>query len=92
MGLLAYSQVFINITIGDNVKILYLPTGEYLTFQNSKNLTQDLSSGIIESYGFTGLNNNDIITKLTKTELFDRFATRNNLSFPIIKEHFEVVL
>ena len=74
------------------MKILYLPTGEYLTFQNSNDLTQNLSGSIIESYGLTGLNNNDIIINLTETADFDTFAKRNNLIFPIIREHFEVVL
>jgi hypothetical protein len=77
------------------MKILYLPIGEYLTFQEFVNsreeFTQNLSNAVIESYGLEGLSNDEIIILFTKTSSRDRFAIRNNLMFPIIKEHFEVI-
>ncbi|MCI4438131.1 MAG: hypothetical protein JHC33_15095 [Ignisphaera sp.] len=74
------------------MKILYLPTGEYITFQGIKGFTTILDIKTLESYGFKELTNDEIIKKLTETTDFDIFAKRNNLIFPIIKEHFEVVL
>jgi hypothetical protein len=74
------------------MKVLYLPTGAYITFQyHLGGFTDTLDAKTRESYGFHRVTDTQLLIELTKIEKFDTFARRNNIVFPIQMEHFEVI-
>lgn len=81
-------------------KILYLPTGEYLTFvdNNDRDFTVIIENINTIDYKYlsvekilhtiAGLDN---IVKTVNEDRKSRFTIRNKIILPAIKEHFEII-